>query len=247
MRSESEVLFEDTPFEIPVADRVDRLPPYMFGDINRRKHQLRVEGVDVIDLGMGNPTDSPDPLIIRKVEEALADSRNHRYSVSNGISNLRKEVAKRYWKRYGIRLDPDDEVLACIGSKEGFSHMCLALMGPGDSAIVPSPSFPIHVYAVMLASGNVIALDTRDPESFLRNVAYTCEHIMPKPKVVIVNFPHNPTTTVIDPESTRSFTRNWCVWQRFITSLLSVTLPTRTFATTATGRPAFWRRRVRWT
>jgi len=200
MRSESEVLFEDTPFNIPVAERVTRLPPYMFGAINKRKYQLRVEGVDVIDLGMGNPTDPPDPLIVQKIEEALADSRNHRYSVSNGIGNLRKEVAARYWKRYGVRLNPDDEVLACIGSKEGFSHMCLALMGPGDTAIVPSPYFPVHVYAVMLASGNVITLDTREPEKFLQNIAYTCENLVPKPKVVVVNFPHNPTATVIESD-----------------------------------------------
>lgn len=200
MRSESEVLFEDSPFHIPVAERVTRLPPYMFGAINKRKYQLRVGGVDVIDLGMGNPTDPPDPLIVQKIEEALADSRNHRYSVSNGIGNLRKEVSARYWKRYGVRLDPNDEVLACIGSKEGFSHMCLSLMGPGDTAIVPSPFFPVHVYAVMLASGNVITLDTREPEKFLQNIAYTCEHLVPKPKVVIVNFPHNPTATVIEQD-----------------------------------------------
>jgi alanine-synthesizing transaminase len=200
MRSESDVFFDDTPFEIPVAERVKRLPPYMFGAINKRKHQLRVDGVDVIDLGMGNPTDPPDPLIVQKIEEALADSRNHRYSVSSGIENLRKEVSARYWKRYGVRLDPDSEVLACIGSKEGFSHMCLALMGPGDTAIVPSPYFPVHVYAVMLASGNVITLDTREPEKFLQNIAYTCENLVPKPKVVVVNFPHNPTATVIEQD-----------------------------------------------
>lgn len=200
MRSESEVLFEDTPFSIPVADRVNRLPPYMFGAINKRKHQLRVDGVDVIDLGMGNPTDPPDPLIVQKVEEAMSDSRNHRYSVSNGIGNLRKEVTARYWKRYGVRLDHDSEVLACIGSKEGFSHLCLALLGAGDTAIVPSPYFPVHVYAVMLASGNVITLDTREPATFLQNIAYTCENMVPKPKVVVVNFPHNPTATVIESD-----------------------------------------------
>ncbi len=200
MRSESEVLFEDNPFTIPVADRVRRLPPYLFGTINKRKYQLRVAGVDVIDLGMGNPTDPPDPMIVQKIEESLADPRNHRYSVSNGIGNLRKEVSARYLKRYGVRLDANDEVLACLGSKEGFSHLCLALMGPGDTAIVPAPSFPIHVYSVMLASGNVIALDVRDPEKFLRNVAYTCEHLMPKPKVVVVNFPHNPSSTVIEQD-----------------------------------------------
>ena len=200
MRSESEVLFEDNPFTIPVADRVRRLPPYLFAAINKRKYQLRVAGVDVIDLGMGNPTDPPDPMIVKKIEEALVDPRNHRYSVSNGIGNLRKEVSARYLKRYGVRLDPNDEVLACLGSKEGFSHMCLALMGPGDTAIVPAPSFPIHVYSVMLASGNVIALDVRDPEKFLRNIAYTCEHLVPKPKVVVVNFPHNPSSTVIEQD-----------------------------------------------
>ena len=150
-----------------MADRVNRLPPYMFGKINKLKYQKRVAGVDVIDLGMGNPTDAPDPLIVDKLSEALADPRNHRYSVSNGIENLRKEVSARYWKKYGVRLAPDTEVIACLGSKEGFSHMCLALMGPGDTAIVPAPSFPIHVYAVMLASGNVIALDVRKPDDVL--------------------------------------------------------------------------------
>jgi alanine-synthesizing transaminase len=200
MRSETEVPFADNPFTIPVADRVKRLPPYLFGKINKLKYQKRSAGVDVIDLGMGNPTDAPDPLIQEKMAEALKDPKNHRYSVSNGIGNLRREVAKRYWKRYGVRLDPDTEVIATIGSKEGFSHMCLALMGPGDTAITPSPTFPIHSYSVMLASGNVIALDVRDPQKFLSNVAYTCEHLYPKPKLVIVNFPHNPSSTVVEAD-----------------------------------------------
>jgi alanine-synthesizing transaminase len=199
MRSESETPIDDHAFTIPVADRVKRLPPYLFGKINKLKYEKRVAGVDVIDLGMGNPTDAPDPLIQEKMKEALTDPKNHRYSVSTGIGNLRKEVAKRYWKRYGVRLNPDNEVIACIGSKEGFSHMCLALMGPGDTAIVPSPTFPIHSYAVMLAAGNVISLDCRDPQVFLSTIAYTCEHLMPAPKVVVVNFPHNPSATVVEP------------------------------------------------
>jgi alanine-synthesizing transaminase len=198
MRSESEVPFADTPFTIPVAERMKRLPPYLFGKINKLKYEKRVAGIDVIDLGMGNPTDAPDPLIQQKMAEALKDPRNHRYSVSNGIGNLRKEVAKRYFKKYGVHLDPDREVIATIGSKEGFSHMCLAMLGPGDAAIIPSPTFPIHMYAVVLAAGNVIALDVRDPELFLKNVAYTCEHLYPTPKVVIVNFPHNPSSTVVE-------------------------------------------------
>ncbi len=200
MRSESEVPFEDKPFSIPVAERVKRLPPYLFGKINKLKYEKRVAGVDVIDLGMGNPTDPPDPLIRRKLAEAANDPRNHRYSVSSGIANLRKEVAARYWKKFGVRLDPDEEVIACLGSKEGFSHMCLAMMGPGDTAIVPAPAFPIHLYAVMLASGNVISLDCRQPDQFLSNIAYTCQHLVPKPKLVIVNYPHNPTTTCVEPD-----------------------------------------------
>ena len=200
MRSESEVPFADNPFQVPVADRLKRLPPYLFGKINKLKYQKRVAGIDVIDLGMGNPTDAPDPAIQEKLADALKDPRNHRYSVSNGIGNLRREVAKRYDRKYGVRLNPDDEVIACLGSKEGFSHMCLALMGPGDTAIVPSPTFPIHSYAVVLASGNVIALDVRDPQKFLDNVAYTCEHLFPKPRLVVVNFPHNPSSTCIEQD-----------------------------------------------
>jgi alanine-synthesizing transaminase len=200
MRNESEIPLSDHGFSIPVADRLKRLPPYLFGKINKLKYQKRVAGIDVIDLGMGNPTDPPEPIILEKMAEALKDPKNHRYSVANGISNLRKEVAKRYWKKYGVNLNPDDEIIACIGSKEGFSHMCLALMGPGDTAIVPAPTFPIHSYAVMLAAGNVIALDTRDPEVFLKNIAYTCEHLYPSPRLVVVNFPHNPSSTVVEQD-----------------------------------------------
>ena len=200
MRSESDTdaSFEDDPFAIPVADRVRRLPPYLFGKINKLKLQRRRAGADVIDLGMGNPTDPPADAISDKLKEALADPKNHRYSVSNGIGNLRAEVAKRYDRLYGVSLNPDDEVLACLGSKEGFSHACLALMGPGDTAIVPAPTFPIHAYAVMLAGGNVIRLDVRDPQEYLRRIADTCEHLFPKPKIVVANFPHNPTGTCVE-------------------------------------------------
>jgi alanine-synthesizing transaminase len=186
------------PFQIDVADRVKRLPPYLFGRINDLKQRKRRAGVDIIDLGMGNPTDVPDSLVIEKLCEAAHDERNHRYSVSNGLYNLRREVALRYEQRHGVQLDPESEVLAGLGSKEVFSHMCLALLGPGDTAIVPSPSFPIHVYAVALASGNVINLDCRQPDKFLSNIAVVAEHLYPRPKVLILNFPHNPTTTVVE-------------------------------------------------
>lgn len=200
MRNENEIPQKDTAFTIPVAERLKRLPPYLFGKINKLKYEKRVNNVDVIDLGMGNPTDAPDPVIVEKMMEALKDPRNHRYSVANGIANLRREVSARYARKYGVRLDPDKEVMTCIGSKEGFSHLCLALMGPGDTAIVPAPYFPIHVYAVALAAGNVISLDCRNPEKYLQNIAYTCEHLYPKPKVVVVNYPHNPTTTTVTQE-----------------------------------------------
>jgi alanine-synthesizing transaminase len=197
---QSEPNTPQTPFKIDVADRVKRLPPYLFGKINELKYRKRRAGIDVIDLGMGNPTDVPDPTVLDKLCEAVRDERNHRYSVSNGLYNLRREVALRYARRHNVQLDPDTEVLAGLGSKEVFSHMCLALMGPGDTAIVPAPSFPIHVYAVALASGNVISLDCTQPDRFLRNIAATAEHLYPRPKVLIINFPHNPTTTVIEKD-----------------------------------------------
>src|SRR5437763_5469398 len=195
---QSEPNTEQTPFQIDVADRVKRLPPYLFGKINDLKHRKRRDGIDVIDLGMGNPTDTPDPLIIDKLCEAARDERNHRYSVSKGLYNLRREVSLRYARLHGVELDPETEVLAGLGSKEVFSHMCLALMGPGDTAIVPAPSFPIHVYSVALASANVISLECTQPDKFLSGVANVAEHLYPRPNVLILNFPHNPTTTVVE-------------------------------------------------
>lgn len=185
-------------FEIPVADRVRRLPPYLFGKINDLKYRKRRAGIDVIDLGMGNPTDPPDPQIIAKLCEAASDPRNHRYSASAGIFNLRREVATLYRNRFDVELDPHREVIATIGSKEGFSHMCLALMGPGDTCIVPAPTFPIHLYAPALATANVLQLEVTKPDQYLREIARTCEILYPRPKVVVVNFPHNPTSTVVE-------------------------------------------------
>jgi alanine-synthesizing transaminase len=188
------------PFEVRTADRVRRLPPYMFGRINNLLYQKRRAGADVIDLGMGNPSDPPVDLVIDKLAEAARDPNNHGYSKSNGILNLRREVASKYLKKYGVRLDPETEAIVCLGSKEGFSHMCLALMGPGDTAIVPAPYFPVHMYAVALAAGNVIALEVADSEKFLANIAYTCEHLYPAPKLLVINYPHNPSTVTIEPD-----------------------------------------------
>ncbi len=188
----------ESPFQVQVAQRVLRLPPYLFGRINKRIYDKRVAGDDVIELGMGNPTDPPEDLVVEKLVEAARDPRNHRYSKSNGIANLRREVAAKYFKQYGVRLDPDEEIITCLGSKEGFSHMCLALMGPGDTAIVPAPYFPVHVYAVALASGNVITLPLADSDKFLSDVAAMCETLYPRPKLLMVCYPHNPTSAVVE-------------------------------------------------
>jgi alanine-synthesizing transaminase len=188
------------PYRVQVSDRVKRLPPYLFARINAVKYQKRRSGCDVIDLGMGNPSDPPEALVIDKLAEAARDPRNHGYSQSNGILNLRREVAAKYFKKYGVRLDPESEIVVCLGSKEGFSHMCLALLGPGDSAIVPAPSYPPHLYAVALAAGNAICLEVAENERFLANIAYTCQHMHPRPKLVLVNYPHNPSTVTVEPE-----------------------------------------------
>jgi alanine-synthesizing transaminase len=186
------------PFKVQIAERVTRLPPYLFGRINGMLHNKRRAGDDVIDLGMGNPSDPPHQSVIDKLAEAAQDEGNHGYSKNIGIINLRREVASKYFRKYGARLDPESEVIVCLGSKEGFSHMCLALMGPGDTAIVPAPYFPIHVYSVALASANVISLEVANSEKFLANIAYTCEHLYPKPKLLVLNYPHNPSSVVVE-------------------------------------------------
>jgi alanine-synthesizing transaminase len=189
---------EPESFDLEVAPRVRGLPPYLFGKINELKYRKRRAGIDVIDLGMGNPTDPPEEWVVDKLCEAARDARNHRYSVASGVYNLRREVAARYESRFGVSLDPDHEVVATIGSKEGFSHMCLALLGAGDTALVPAPYFPVHVHAIALASANTIALDVRDPEALLSNIARVCESLFPRPKILVMNYPHNPTSVVVD-------------------------------------------------
>jgi alanine-synthesizing transaminase len=189
---------DNKPFSIEYASRVHRLPPYLFGRINNTLYQKRRAGNDVIDLGMGNPSDPPERIVMEKMVEATYDERNHGYSKSNGLLNLRREVASKYFRKYGVRLDPESEALVCLGSKEGFSHMCLALIGPGDTAMIPSPYFPVHMYGVVLAAGNVVALEVADSDKFLSNIAYTCQHFYPRPKLLIINYPHNPSTVTVE-------------------------------------------------
>lgn len=185
-------------FKIEPATRIKRLPPYLFGRLNALKLAKRQDGADIIDLGMGNPSDGAPQIVIDKLIEAAKDPRNHRYSASRGIKNLRGEIAKRYVKLWNVQIDPEEEVLACIGSKEGFSHICLAMMGPGDTAVVPDPAFPIHNYAVALAGANVISVPLGNDEKFINNIAGVIEHLYPKPKLLILNYPHNPTAMTVD-------------------------------------------------
>lgn len=186
-------------FKIEPSNRISRLPPYLFGRINKMKYEKRVAGVDIIDLGMGNPTDpTPEP-VVKKLAEAARDPRNHRYSVSNGIAGLRKEVAVRYKKKFGVTLDPESEVIVTIGSKEGFSHLCLALLGPGDTAIVPDPAFPAHLYAPAMAGASVIRVPLGNDQKFLDKIEQTISGLYPAPKIAIFNYPHNPTGMTIEP------------------------------------------------
>jgi alanine-synthesizing transaminase len=198
--SDTEPIAQDQPFTIEVAERVRRLPPYLFAELNKMMYEKRRAGNDVIDLGMGNPSDPPQDLVIEKLAEAARDPKNHGYSPAQGILGLRREAAAKYFKRYGVHLDPASQVISCLGSKEGFSHMCLALVGPGDTAIVPAPYYPAHLYAVGMAAANAIALEVFDSAKLLTNIDYTCRHLVPRPKLLVVNFPHNPTATVVEPE-----------------------------------------------
>lgn len=186
-------------FEIVTAERVKRLPPYLFGKLNALKLKKRQQDIDIIDLGMGNPMDGAPKKVVDKLCEVSVDIRNHRYSASKGIYNLRREMALKYARKWNVELDPETEVLATIGSKEGFSHMCLAMLGPGDTAIVADPAFPIHIYGVVLAGANCITVPLGNDQKFLDRIAMVCESLFPKPKLLILNYPHNPTSMTVDP------------------------------------------------
>jgi len=192
---------------VTVARRMDRLPPYLFGQINAAKIAKRRDGVDIIDLGMGNPTDpTPEP-IVEKLREAARDPRNHRYSVSIGVPNLRAEVARLYRRYWRVKLDPAKEVVACIGSKEGFSHLCLALLGSGDTCLVPTPAFPIHVHSAAMTGANVIRVPLAPNARFLAKMVDLAKHITPRPKLAVLNYPHNPTTRTVDLDFFREVVR----------------------------------------
>ena len=152
MRSESETPQSDNPFSIPVASRMRRLPPYLFGKINKLKYEKRVAGIDVIDLGMGNPDGATPRVVVNKLIEASRNSRNHRYSQSRGIPHLREEIVKRYKRNYNVELDSDKEAIVTIGAKDALAHLLFAIIGPGDAVVSPNPAYPIHQYGVMMVN-----------------------------------------------------------------------------------------------
>ncbi len=179
--------------------RIKRLPPYVFAVVTDLKSKMRRAGEDIIDLGMGNP-DLPTPKhIVDKLMEAARNPRNHRYSLSRGIPKLRLAICNWYKRHYGVELDPDTEAIATIGAKEGISHLVLAMMGPGDVALVPNPTYPIHMYSVIIAGADVRSISlTAGEGDFMDRVERAMKTIWPKPKVMIISFPHNPTTEVVD-------------------------------------------------
>ena len=178
--------------------RVDSLPPYVFAAINDLKLELRRAGEDVVDLGFGNP-DLPSPTVaVEKLREAAASPRNHRYSSSRGIPNLRRAICGLYSRRFGVELDPETQALTTIGAKEGLAHLMWVLVQPGDAAVVPSPSYPIHLFAPVFAGAVVERIPMGPEEDLLGNVVEAFERSRPRPRVLLLSFPHNPTTAVVD-------------------------------------------------
>src|ERR1700728_3121121 len=193
--------------------RINGLPPYVFATINDLKLETRRAGRDVIDLGFGNP-DLPSPdIAVEKLAEAAHNPKNHRYSSSRGIPKLRQAISNRYLQRFGVDIDPETEVVTTIGAKEGLSHLMWVLVGPGDTALVPSPSYPIHIYAPLFAgadvrqvrldgptdAGDTAGLGPPNPgAAFFDSLMETWEAAWPKPRVIVLSFPHNPTTACVD-------------------------------------------------
>jgi alanine-synthesizing transaminase len=178
--------------------RIKRLPPYVFATVNELKMKARKAGEDIIDLGMGNP-DIPTPQhIVDKASEALYNPRNHRYSVSRGVPHLRDAICEWYERRYNVKLDPESEAIATIGAKEGLSHLALATIGSGDVVFVPSPAYPIHPYSVIIAGGDLRSIPLSPDRDFFEDLLAATKLTWPRPKMMILSFPHNPTTRVID-------------------------------------------------
>ncbi|PKY10541.1 alanine transaminase [Acidithiobacillus marinus] len=179
-------------------ERIRRLPPYVFNIVTDLKNQARKRGEDIIDFGMGNP-DQPTPQhIVDKLCETAQRGDTHRYSVSRGIPRLRRSITTWYEQRFGVALDPESEAIVTIGSKEGIAHLALATMGPGDTVLVPSPTYPIHPYGFVIAGADVRHVPMLPGVDFFEELEKAVKAAWPKPKMLVINFPHNPTAAVVD-------------------------------------------------
>lgn len=178
--------------------RIGSLPPYAFAEVNRRKAEVIAGGTDVVDLGFGNPDIPSPPQAVETLIEEVSNPWNHRYSVSRGVDDLRAALAGRYRRRFGVELDPETEVIATIGAKEGLSHLLWVLLQPGDVAIVPEPSYPIHIYAPIIAGAEVRRAPISSEEDYFEVVNRMFQNSWPRPRVIVVSFPHNPTTKTVD-------------------------------------------------
>jgi alanine-synthesizing transaminase len=173
--------------------RIRRLPPYVFAEVNAAKAKARAAAEDIVDLGMGNPDTPTPPHIVAKLIEAVQDPRTHRYSMSKGIPGLRKALAGYYARRFGVKLDPETEVVATLGSKEGLANLAQAISSPGDTILVPNPSYPIHQFGFIIAGASVRSIPYTPDDAMLEAIDRAVRHSVPKPNAVIVNFPSNPT------------------------------------------------------
>jgi alanine-synthesizing transaminase len=178
--------------------RIRRLPPYVFAEVNQAKARARAGGEDIIDLGMGNPDSPTPPHIVAKLVEAVADPRTHRYSTSKGIPGLRRALAGYYRRRFDVALDPETEVIATLGSKEGLANLAAAITSPGDTILVPNPSYPIHQFGFIIAGASVRSIPATPDEAMLAALDRAVRLSVPKPTALIVNFPSNPTAYMAD-------------------------------------------------
>ncbi|MGA2713911.1 MAG: aminotransferase class I/II-fold pyridoxal phosphate-dependent enzyme [Bryobacteraceae bacterium] len=178
--------------------RIQKLPPYVFAVINEMKAKARAAQLDVVDLGMGNPDGATPQIVVDKLVEAARNPRNHRYSVSRGIQHLREEIVKRYRRRHGVELDPDTEAIVTMGAKDALAHLMFATIGPGDIVVSPNPAYPIHQYGVIMSEGHACMLPMPNAETFLGRLEELYRESPKPPKMLLISFPHNPTTTCVD-------------------------------------------------
>jgi alanine-synthesizing transaminase len=178
--------------------RIQKLPPYVFAVINEMRAKARAAQIDVIDLGMGNPDGNTPRVVVNKLIESARNGRNHRYSQSRGIPRLREEIANRYKANYGVELDPDKEAIVTIGAKDALAHLLFAVVGPDDAVVSPNPAYPIHQYGVLMAEGHACMLPMPDAATFLNRLEDLYRTSSRKPKLLLISFPHNPTTTCVD-------------------------------------------------